>query len=67
MRRDLLAAAETTIVALATLGCVIVVITRLAQADWCLAGFNKFCNLLDEEGDDVCEANRLLGFLVDLP
>ena len=55
-----------TIIALATIGCVIIVITRLAEADWCLAGFNKFCNLSEEDGE-VCEANRLLGFLVDMP
>jgi uncharacterized membrane protein YfcA len=53
-----------TIIALATVGCVIIVISRLAKADWCLAGFNDFCNL-SEDDEDMCPANRLLGFVVD--
>lgn len=55
-----------TIIALATIGCVIIVITRLAKADWCLAGFNKFCNGGDSE-DDFCAANRFLGFVPSVP
>jgi uncharacterized membrane protein YfcA len=57
-----------TIIALATCGCVIIVFMRLAEADWCLAGFNKFCNLAgdgDGEGEDMCQANRLLEFVVE--
>lgn len=50
-----------TIIALATLGAVIIVLLRLAAADWCFAGFNKFCSLPSEDNDDVqCPVERLL-------
>mmetsp|Transcript_95634 Transcript_95634/g.143269 ORF Transcript_95634/g.143269 Transcript_95634/m.143269 type:complete len:594 (+) Transcript_95634:205-1986(+) len=50
-----------TIIALATLGCVVIVLTRLAGADWCFEGFHKFCNLhAEDEDEDRCEVNRLL-------
>ncbi len=41
-----------TIICLATLGCVVIVFTRLAASNWCLSGFHKFCNLSDEDDDE---------------
>jgi hypothetical protein len=50
-----------TIICLATLGCVVIVFTRLAASNWCLSGFHKFCNLSDEDDDeDRCAMDRLL-------
>eukprot|EP00934_Nitzschia_sp_Nitz4_P007570 Nitzschia sp. Nitz4//scaffold30_size153850//108286//109989//NITZ4_002788-RA/size153850-processed-gene-0.48-mRNA-1//-1//CDS//3329547294//7560//frame0 len=49
-----------TIIALATLGCVVIVLTRLAAADWCFAGFNKFCHVSDDADEDSCPVHRLL-------
>ena len=50
-----------TIIALATLGCIVIVLLRLADANWCFAGFNKFCNLPTEDTEDVvCPVERLL-------
>eukprot|EP00980_Cylindrotheca_fusiformis_P030417 scaffold24793_cov108-Cylindrotheca_fusiformis.AAC.3 len=51
-----------TIIALAAVGCVVVVLTRLASENWCLAEFNEFCSLKEDDGDeDMCIVNRLLG------
>jgi uncharacterized membrane protein YfcA len=50
-----------TIIVLATIGCVVIVLTRLAAGGWCLAGFNKFCNLKEEDQDeDICIVNEIL-------
>jgi uncharacterized membrane protein YfcA len=50
-----------TIIALATIGCVVIVITRLSASGWCFTGFHKFCNLSDEDSDeDRCEIDRFL-------
>lgn len=50
-----------TIIALATIGCIVIVLTRLASNDWCFAGFNNFCNLKEEDSDeDMCVVNQFL-------
>ena len=50
-----------TIIAFATLGCVVIVLLRLAAADWCFAGFNKFCNLSSDETEEIlCPVDRML-------
>jgi uncharacterized membrane protein YfcA len=55
-----------TIIALATLGALVIALLRLAAADWCFAGFNQFCSI-DTKGsaqEIVCvptEAERSLG------
>jgi uncharacterized membrane protein YfcA len=50
-----------TIIALATIGCVVIVLTRLASNEWCFAGFTKFCHLKDEDSDeDMCVINAML-------
>jgi hypothetical protein len=59
-----------TIIALATLGCVAIVTTMLAQAAWCFAGSNDFCNLSEggsdaDDYDDMCQASRLFGLVVE--
>jgi uncharacterized membrane protein YfcA len=51
------------IIGLATLGCVVIVIARLAAADWCFSGFNKFCTVSDDDQEgDLCPSDlRLFG------
>ncbi|CAB9529399.1 Sulfite exporter TauE/SafE family protein [Seminavis robusta] len=64
-RASLLIFLLATIIALATVGCMVIVLTRLAQADWCFAGFNKFCSIATDEDEDevVCTGERLLAFV----
>ena len=48
-------------IALATIGCIIILFMNLAKVDWCLAGFNSFCSVSASE--DKCAAavaSRLL-------
>lgn len=50
-----------TIIALATLGCIAIALTRLADADWCFDGLHKFCSVSQDESEsDVCVINRML-------
>jgi hypothetical protein len=49
-----------TIIAVATVGCLVIMLTRLADNDWCLDGFNKFCNV---DSDEECPADRVLSYL----
>lgn len=47
-----------TIIAVATVGCLVIMLTKLAGQDWCFDGFNKFCdNSKDEES---CIVDRML-------
>jgi len=56
---SVLVGALATIIALATIGCIIILFTNLAKVDWCLAGFNSFCSVSAEA--EGCPATRLLG------
>ena len=47
-----------TIIAIATLGCLVIMLTRLAEKDWCFDGFQTFCSV--SEGEEECIADRLL-------
>ena len=47
-----------TIIAFATLGCMVILVTRLAEQDWCFDGFRSFCDISD--GEDACISDRLL-------
>jgi uncharacterized membrane protein YfcA len=52
-----------TIILFATVGVIVIVLKNLAAADWCLAGFNKFCSVSssdDEEESYVCPGERML-------
>lgn len=49
-----------TIIALATIGCIVIVILRLSKAGWCFAGFNEFCNVKEGDEEDACAAVRML-------
>jgi uncharacterized membrane protein YfcA len=49
-----------TIIALATLGCFVILFTRLQAKGWCFDGFNKFCSYTGAESKDACPADRLL-------
>jgi uncharacterized membrane protein YfcA len=49
------------IILFATIGCLVIVLTRLAAADWCFAGMNEFCSASTGSGDDEhCPVDRLL-------
>ena len=53
-----------TIIALATLGCVVIVVMKLAKSHWCFDGFHKFCNLHSDGPDDdssLCRVDAILG------
>eukprot|EP00536_Pseudo-nitzschia_multiseries_P012607 jgi/Psemu1/244713/estExt_Genewise1.C_4910023 len=54
-----------TIIALATLGAVVIALLRLNSANWCFAGFNEFCSIdSDAAKEVVCvssEEERMLG------
>lgn len=51
-RASLLILILATIIAVATVGCLVILITRLADKDWCFDGFNEFCSV--SEDDDGC-------------
>ena len=46
------------IIAVATAGCLVIMLTRLADKDWCFDGFNEFCSVDDDE--DACNEDRIL-------
>jgi uncharacterized membrane protein YfcA len=51
-----------SIIAFATIGCIVTVFLRLSSSNWCLEGFKKFCNLKEEDSDeDMCMINQVLG------
>lgn len=62
-RASLLIFILATIIALATIGCLVIMLTRLAEANWCFAGFNKFCV---PQSELTCPANRLLQALLNV-
>ncbi|KAL7461966.1 hypothetical protein ACHAXS_002373 [Conticribra weissflogii] len=47
-----------TIIALATVGCIVNLFLGLSAADWCLAGFNSFC--LVKSHEDECDVRMLM-------
>jgi len=53
-----------TIIALATVGCIVNLFLGLSSADWCLAGFNSFCSIKSDE--DACDVRMLLDKPEDL-
>ena len=46
------------IIAIATIGCLVIMLTRLASKDWCFDGFNEFCSVSSDE--DSCIVDRML-------
>ena len=56
-RASLLIFILATIIALATVGCIFILLTGLADQDWCLDGLNKFCTVQSKE---TCVADRML-------
>mmetsp|Transcript_21405 Transcript_21405/g.59539 ORF Transcript_21405/g.59539 Transcript_21405/m.59539 type:complete len:644 (-) Transcript_21405:1258-3189(-) len=52
-RASLLILLLATIIALATLGAVVIALLRLNSADWCFAGFNEFCSIDKEAVEEV--------------
>ena len=57
-RASLLIFILATIIAFATVGCFVILFTRLADKNWCLDGFNKFCST--STGDNDCPIDRML-------
>lgn len=52
------------IIALATLGALVIALLRLSAAEWCFAGFKNFCSIDDGTKEIVCapsETERMLG------
>jgi len=47
-----------SIIGFATIGCIFIMLTNLADVDWCLDGFKPFCSVNADE--DKCPAARLL-------
>ncbi len=47
-----------TIIALATIGCIVTLFMGLASVNWCVAGFNEFCTASSGSGQD-CSARLL--------
>jgi len=48
------------IIALATVGCVVIVLMRLAATNWCFDGFNKFCTVTDDKHDaNLCPGDQV--------
>lgn len=50
-----------TIIGLATLGCLVIVFTRLGKAGWCFESFRQFC--YDKKDDGTCVGERLLSMI----
>lgn len=46
-----------SIIAFATVGCLVILLTRLVDSEWCFEDFNEFCTLDDEEN---CPVDRFL-------
>lgn len=61
-RASLLVFILAAIIAFATVGCVVILFTRLAEKDWCLDGFKTFCDYSADEGE--CPADRMLESLM---
>lgn len=60
-RASLLIFLLAVIIALATIGCIVIVLVRLAAADWCFSGFNKFCSVSEDDAEgDLCPVDRML-------
>lgn len=55
-RASLLILVLALIIFLATIGCFVVMLTRLADNNWCLDGFNQFCSVSAEDNKG-CPAN----------
>jgi uncharacterized membrane protein YfcA len=54
-RTSLLILILAAIIAFATIGCFVILLTRLADQDWCFDGFNEFCDVSStEENEDIC-------------
>lgn len=47
-----------TIIAIATVGCLVIMLVRLASKDWCFEGFNEFCSVTSDE--ESCPVDRML-------
>ena len=47
-----------TIIAIATVGCLVIMVMRLAEQNWCFDGMQTFCTV--SEGEDECIADRFL-------
>merc|ERR1712150_447146 len=58
-RASILIFTLATIIALATIGSLFIMLSRLAAKDWCLDGFSPFCSVSAESEDGGCVAEQL--------
>lgn len=56
---SVLVGALATIIGVATVGCIIILLTNLAKVEWCLDGFKQFCSV-QADGEDKCAVTRFL-------
>jgi uncharacterized membrane protein YfcA len=59
-RASLLVFLLASIIAFATVGCFVILLTRLADNDWCFESFNKFCDISDSTDEAGCTVDRFL-------
>jgi uncharacterized membrane protein YfcA len=60
-RASLLILALAVIIALATIGCLVIVLIGLADAGWCFEGFQPFCSVSHKQADEKgCPSSRLM-------
>ena len=55
-----------TIIAIATVGCLVIMLTRLNDKDWCFDGFNDFCKVTADEESCANDDQRML-YTADFP
>jgi len=56
-RASVLVFVLATIILVATIGCFVILVTRLADNNWCFEGFRPFCSVSSEES---CAGDRML-------
>eukprot|EP00523_Entomoneis_sp_CCMP467_P007978 CAMPEP_0168727666 /NCGR_PEP_ID=MMETSP0724-20121128/5292_1 /TAXON_ID=265536 /ORGANISM="Amphiprora sp., Strain CCMP467" /LENGTH=623 /DNA_ID=CAMNT_0008774499 /DNA_START=52 /DNA_END=1923 /DNA_ORIENTATION=+ len=61
-RASILVCILATIIALATVGCIVIALTNLARKEWCFDGFQPFCEV-DDDDDKDCASRRMLSVL----
>lgn len=56
------------IIAFATIGTLVINFTRLADANWCFAGFNQYCSISGDDAEFTCAPSTALeqSFFVDV-
>jgi len=58
-RASILIFTLATIIALATIGSLYIMLSRLAAKNWCFDGFSAFCTVVEESDDGLCVAQQI--------